>query len=363
MKYSACRYLNLLCTPVLYREINLLSERKNSFSSIEQYIMQPHALHITVLRLSVVGWSLVIRVLKHCKNLHSLSLYFTQTALHSNYLGYLSNSFQPIIEQLQAGKLTSLGIYSPTVVNGSFDRRLWRPNIYDTGAMLLDAILKSEKAADALQVLDLATDSMIAQTYDGLRSGFKNLRSLTIRRSFHNDLGGIWDDNQQRKWYQKTNLTRLYLRDCDNVPAFHVPGLVQHFPSIEELFIIACGNDDYFPSRSKGWSLSPSALCNVRVPLRTFHIEHMNESEIMAMGIIPVTTLSIVSRQLIILLIRDREIFPGLKALRTYPGTKQDSPGTEYEDMTLENLCKARGIELLLDLPASKGCGPTCKYI
>jgi hypothetical protein len=54
----------------------------------------------------------------------------------------------------------------------------------------------------------------------------------------------------------------------------------------------------------------------MRDPLRTFRIECMHEHQIMAMGVIPVTTLMVVSNQMTKLMVTDSERFPGLTVLR-----------------------------------------------
>lgn len=360
---STCRYLNSVCAPVLYRDVDLFLRKSDSLGEINRYILQPHALHVTTLILPIERWSAVIRILTACKNLRSLNLHFSHDALKVDFFVGLPKVFESIIQLIQNGRLTSLGLYSQESVMGGVNRDKWEQVVYDISGRLLDAILDSPEAANALQVLDLAIPCMTVETYDRLRAGFKNLRSISFRQCLHTGLGKIWDLDQQHKWHQNPNLTRLYFQDCGSAAAFHVPGLVKNFPSLEELYIIACGNSSHVPKRSSGWSSLPDALCNVRPPLHTLYIEHMDEQEIKAMGIIPVINLSILSKNLLKLLIDDPEIFPGLGVLRMYSGRKQVTPGIKYEGATLESLCQAREVKLLFDLPANDGCGPSCRYL
>lgn len=323
--------------------------------------MKPYAEYITTLRLAIGRRFPVASVLTACKNLRSLSLHITHRTVSFNLFT------DPIIELLEEGKLVSLGIYCQDVVNGSFgDFGYWDPSYhFNVASAILITILNSEKACDALETLDFVTEPMPTGLYQLMRSKLRNLKSLSVRNSFHKGLRtGIWDHSEQPQWSLRTTLTQLSLSDCDGVEAVHIPGLVERFTSIKDLTVMACGSESSYPiQRSRGWSSSPDGLWKICEPLNTFRIEHMDEEEIMALGTIPVTTLSLVSRQIIKVMIRDPEIFPGMKVLRTFVGTIQEAPGEEHEGTTLDGLCQARGIELRRDLLNSKGCGPECMYI
>jgi hypothetical protein len=111
----------------------------------------------------------------------------------------------------------------------------------------------------------------------------------------------------------------------------------------------------------------------MRDPLRTFRIECMHEHQIMAMGVIPVTTLMVVSNQMTKLMVTDSEMFPGLAVLRvptptasrTFPEISanlangmgamggvagQDSAREVHRGVTLDDICKMRGVKLRKDL-------------
>jgi hypothetical protein len=110
----------------------------------------------------------------------------------------------------------------------------------------------------------------------------------------------------------------------------------------------------------RGWHTLPDALCAVRKPLTTFHIEHMTTWEIIALGVIPARRmiLSNIMRGDFMGAIRDdKELFPRLETLSIVPSVNSTPPkgglGTWYREeqedakilRDLDDFCKNRRVE------------------
>ncbi|CAG7853025.1 SubName: Full=Uncharacterized protein {ECO:0000313/EMBL:CCA70882.1} [Serendipita indica DSM 11827] len=277
----------------------------------------------------------------------------TQAAIADQCIGILST-----------GKVREFGIYSAMILqyevgNPSWDRRMaWGANY------IIGQYANNAAATSNLRVLDLVMETIPMDMYKLIRTQFPNLRTMNIRRAFRcRALGRIWDTNQVSPWRHYDHLTRLRLIDCSNAYAFHIPHLVRHFKSLRELMVSTCGSDDddkVGVPRSGGWSTEADALCNTHASLDVFHVEHMSDWEIYALGVIPtkeLVTSNLVQGHLEAAFTYDPEIFPGLGLLRveayvsleeaTYMDATMADPPRAIK--TLNAICAGRGIKIERD--------------
>lgn len=268
-----------------------------------------------------------------------------------------------VISLLERGTIHSLGIYSLMVVQ----RRLgyWDWNYLDPSDAyhLLDGVAYSPKAAASIKRLDLAWETTPRHTYDLIRSNFINLRSLSVRRAFRvwafddRQLGRLWEEGQAQKWKPYANLTTLNLIDCSNAYAPHIPKLVRLFNSLRHLLVSTCGySTDREASPDADWHSTTNALWKVHQPLVTFHVEHMLDWEILALGVLPTITLiasNLYTGHLANALNEDEQIFPGLRHLSIEPlfpdPETGDTADGKKEHAFLEEFCKGRSVELSKD--------------
>jgi len=228
---------------------------------------------------------------------------------------------------------------------------------------LLDNVASSPKATASIKKLDLAWETMPLHTYDLVRSKFINIQSLSVRRAFRvwafddRELGRLWDEGQAQKWKPYTNLTTLNLIDCSNAYAPHIPKLVRLFGSLQHLLVSTCGySTDKKAYPDADWHSTTDALWKARQPLDTFHMEHMLDWEILALGVIPtrkLITSNIHTGHLSHAFNEDHQIFPGLQHLSLEPllpdlETGETTDG-EKEHAFLEEFCKGRSVELSKD--------------
>jgi hypothetical protein len=231
---------------------------------------------------------------------------------------------------------------------------------------LLGSIALSPKARKAIRNLDLVVSSLDESTYDLIRSELTSLRSLSARRTFWGNIPKIWEFPSARHWSPNPNLTRLQLMNCENAYSAHIPNLVRHFVGLQYLVVSTCGDwEDQIISMplSKSRYTDPSALCNVRKPLKSFQIEHMEDWELAAMGDIPTEKLIITNTEgqhLGAAFQADRDLFPSLRCLQIESQVLQKDgkimPVTYSEKAMsiLRTVCAARSIELRNDAEGLK---------
>ncbi|KAG8830356.1 hypothetical protein FRC18_008243 [Serendipita sp. 400] len=138
-------------------------------------------------------------------------------------------------------------------------------------------------------------------------------------------------------YFPPPNLVSLQLMSCGDIHAPLLPDLVLHCPQLQYLFISECGASIGLPrvTRTSGWSEHSEALSKKRKPLAEFHIEHMLEWEILAMGTIPariVVMTSLVKDDLQKSFLTDPEIFPGLTFLQYELSADMPSGGKPVQD-------------------------------
>ncbi|KAG8798565.1 hypothetical protein FRC17_007389, partial [Serendipita sp. 399] len=132
-----------------------------------------------------------------------------------------------------------------------------------------------------------------------------------------------------------------------------LPDLILHCPQLRYLFVSACGGTTELqqPLRPSGWNTHSDALCKQRGPLEEFHIEHMLEWEILAMGTIPanrVIMTGLMQDDLHKSFMVDPEIFPGLNFLRYEP--RDDMPsGGEPIQQQFHAILKQRNVRWKAD--------------
>jgi hypothetical protein len=311
----------------------------------------------------------VASILRECRNLTSLALYYRHAEVQTVPIR------RAVISLLTSGRLSSLGVYSSNVLGDPTGRDLVT-GIVAGVIHLLDGIARSESAQQSLRVLDIVADCIPTETFDLIRSNFTSLTSLTLRRVVQQPwyVSRIWDVDQQPKWHPYPNLTRLQLCNLEPGHSSHIPHLVRHFTALKQLKISACGTDGGFTrnSRRPGWSRLPDALCNNHPTLSTFHVEHMDDWEIYELGVIPATILVVTTVRkdhLLRSFLKDAEIFPCLRVLRLAP--LPTNRGVELivnvtggsnasNQPPIQTVCDERNIELRRDAVSCLTCPCNC---
>jgi hypothetical protein len=355
LKYVARvnRAFNAICIPLLYNRVNLLADINalSKFWRITHYIIIPHSHHIRTLYIYVDSpdksildtQSYTAGILSACRQLTTLGLYYNH--------GYQEWTMVPkeVLFLAEEGKLANLGFYSQQILMGRSG--------FDEAAVnaLIKLLSESEKARNSLKTLELAVQMISMEAYIAIRSRFPYLQSLTFRGALRNDLGRPWDHEQKGYWMPYQNLRRLQFRGCQGGYSAHIPFLVQNFPALKELLVSTCGQptDPFVGRWPTGWHLQPDALCRTHKPLDLFHIEHMDDWEIRAMGTIPATTLMVTtvrSLHLLNILQEDHNLFPGLKVLRLSPLRSRNASANftpRWKELT--SICQERGVEIRRD--------------
>ncbi|PVF99545.1 hypothetical protein CPB86DRAFT_703242 [Serendipita vermifera] len=356
------RRLNDLCIPFLFHDLNLLD---NTLIAEEAALALPYVNHVRSVRLLIdpVCFKLpepeaisayqqsVSAIVQQCRNATSIALYY------NNYTVETKHFENEVMDLMKLGKVQSFGIYSNTILRSIIGSWEWnRREAVDLSRFLRETIMMPEAVA-SLKHLDIAVERISFPAYAKLRESVSGLTSLHIRRAFRISLGYLWESCTVPVWSTSAHLTRLSLIDCSNTYAADVPHLVGHFQGLQYLIVSTCGDDDDIipPHRPSGWSHFPDALCKQRPPLKEFHIEHMLNWEIMAMGTIPTKKVigsNLAKGHLAEVLETDPEIFPGLQLLsiegqpvRGSPQRMRDSPH-EYD---IEKICERRGLKLTKD--------------
>ncbi|PVF96138.1 hypothetical protein CPB86DRAFT_787282 [Serendipita vermifera] len=348
------RVFNAVCASMLYDRVNLLANINvlSKLWRITHYIIIPHSHHIHTLyiyaeysyeTMTSDVESYTAGILSACRQLTTLGLYYCY--------GHQEWTLVPkeILLLLEEGRLAHLGIYSQQVLMG-------RPGSGGTAVnALINLLSESEKARKSLKTLELAVQTISMNAYIAIRSRFPCLQSLTFRGALRAALGRPWDPDQRGYWTPYQNLRRLQLRGCPGGYSAHIPFLVHLFPALRELLVSTCGQptDPFVGPWPPGWSRQPDALYRTHKPLDLFHIEHMDDWEMRAMGTVPTTTLMVTtvrSMHLLNILQEDRELFPGLRLLRLAPfKSRNGSTNLTPQWWELASICRERGIEIRRD--------------
>jgi hypothetical protein len=257
---------------------------------------------------------------------------------------------QEVLHLAERGQLAHLGIYSRDIFIDQFDSQEQQAVEY-----LIKCLAESSFASTSLETLDLSVESISMESYNIIRTKFLSLKVATFRNSLRATLGRPWAPNQTHSWVHWKNLKKLQLRKCEAAYSAHIPSLVQNLPALRELLVSTCGvpTDPVITRLPIEWHLLPDALYKTHAPLDIFHIEHMDDWEMRAMGTIPTRTLmvtSIQSMHLLTILEEDKNLFPGLATLRLgpYPGQRTDLLNNSRWRQ-LVDICDARDIEIRRD--------------
>jgi hypothetical protein len=294
------------------------------------------------------------RILSFCGNVQTLGLYYARNSMYSP-------SFTPtaltteILSSIQTKRLQYIGFYSEM----SYAHPQSKINSNDQN--LFYEIAKSDQAK-LIKKLDVYFDSIPSEVYALLRTQFTGLDALAVRETFARAIGPIWVEGcKDPFWGAYSNLTSLKMIGWHNVYPPLIAELICHFPAIEHLTISACGDPSPAVShgRSKFWSSQSNGWWNQRKPLKSMHMEHMVEWEMLVMGTIPVlemTAVGLRAAHLAKAFIEDNEIFPHLRLLRKESSERwehllgEGALKAEQElDPELQRICDKRGIALRRD--------------
>jgi hypothetical protein len=361
------RYLNELCTPLVYSELDILP-RPAAMHNIA-FILSHYPEHVRRLRIGITRDytrhsrgdeydRLILEALRVCLHTTSLGIYFDDTGSEVptfTYEQYLKKLVGKVTALITRREISSLGIYS---VDFEDNDTSWGSPTFGIRT-ILRALIPVLDGKSAVRRLVVAADTLNQDIYDGLQSKATSIQSLTFKASLavYHVMGiaaKVCSAASASKWPRNTNLTHLRLMNCKNAYALHIPELVLHFSSLKFLLVTACGNeyDMIPPPRIAGWSQESTALWRQRPPLDVFHIEYMLEWAILAMGTIPSKTViatSIRSGDLTRAFITDPELFPCLTCLRiegteTKGGRGLPIAGELDEDLWQRGLKDRRGI-------------------
>ncbi|PVG03015.1 hypothetical protein CPB86DRAFT_490975 [Serendipita vermifera] len=346
--FRVCRTFNEIATPTLYRNVNLLVNRKDvpKVEIVLNRLFLPHAQYIKTLymwgteddRDSLADCN--VKFLQECVELTSLGLYFNRVYIKQRW----TKLQHAIVSLMERRNLRHLGLYAETTVKGErcIEHR-WAV------VHLLRAIANSEMARSHLKSLDLAVWALPGTTMDWILSNFPNLESLTIRNS-------IYSSGPTDQWRSLAFLTRLQLYKCAAITAPEMPGLVASFSALRELMVT-----DIPPSRNEpsfweryadDWHLLPHALCNTHQRLDWTHIDRLLFHHIHFMGVIPTRTLIVTAirpSMFVNVLESHPHCFPGMEVLEREKSVEYsgiDSRLTAEAEL-LEKWCAARNVEVV----------------
>jgi hypothetical protein len=372
------RQYNEICTPLLYQELNLDIIYLHTYSELQkilQDVVNPHGRNVRSIRIhlgkSVRGeWYTCTRILalllSKCSNATTLAVYYKDGT--EPPFGELSNQ---IVRMIESNQIVRFGLFSASIMKtlkGS--SMMWSLRDIDAPMQMLEQILRSPRACQALQRLDLVMEDLSHDLFMLICSNLTSLRSLTIRRALRSRLPGIFDKIGQQLWSQNDHLTSLNLMGCNSAHAAQMSLLVKHFRNLQELVWATCGHyNDPIPSYPQaGWSKDPTSLHHLRRPLKLLVLEHALEWEICVMSMIPAETLIVTHPDELRLtrsLERRVEMFPGMKTLRVLPKqSPNESQSNAVSDTILargailESLCNDLGVVLSRDAELLHPC--TC---
>jgi hypothetical protein len=289
------------------------------------------------------------RILSLCHNIQSISI---------NYWGnrhgappYTPASLTAtILSSIQNGNLRSIGFYCYTTnwIGG-------RTSPGNTDYNLLYEIVTSERA-QFIKHLDLFTSIEKAETFELIRTRLTGLETLTMRDTLGEPIWVTDSTIEKPYWALYSNLRSLKLIGCYNVNPFHIPELFRHFRSLEHLLIAQSRgrNGPVVHNRQRGWSSVPEGWWNQRTPLKSLHIEHVYDWEVLAMGTIPTTELTAVRlcyTNASIVFKHDEELFPHLKTLCLEPFSEDRIRKglAPAEDESVSSIWETRGIDIRRD--------------
>lgn len=369
---------------MLYRELNLDIIHRHTYEDLKtilQVIVSTYGKSIRSIRIHIGNgqngfyidqWSFIMGVmaviLSKCTNATEVAVYYKDGK--EGDFGELGNQ---IIRMVEAKQVVAFGLFSTTIMRRSYGSSVDR-SLRDTDApmRMLEQLLHSQKACQALRRLDLVMEDISTILFDLVRSRCTSLQSLTVRRGLRRRLPGIF--SSQHVWAPNDNLASLKFMACNSAYAPHIPLIVQHFKNLKELVWATCGHhhDVITPLPLAGWKKDPAFQPLIRrKPLDHLVLEHALEWEIGVLGVIPAETVTVANideLRLVRSMRRRVEMFPGLKLLKVLPQNPENQEVDEYgvtsasvppigEPLpTLDSLCAEMGIILKRDAKLMHPC-------
>ncbi|PVG03881.1 hypothetical protein CPB86DRAFT_821922 [Serendipita vermifera] len=356
------RRLHELCTPFVYQELSLM-KRGSSHEKLITERLPNYAQYIRTIRFYLYHMSTpdepeshpshetyISEILSLCTQATSISIYyhpFNAVKVPKDRSFEFCGKIFDIITRADRAPLKSFGLYCPRLLtSGSYTSE------DDHIELFLDQLNSSSYLQNHLQNLDLVIQHLPSYK----KTTFPSLTSVSFRHSWHSMSMANWSMYQISEWAGQTKLVRLQFINCTNVYAWDIQECVRACPSLQHLLVSACGGayeETGPPPRTPGWSKEHGALNKHHAPLLSFHIEHMSGTEIIALGVIPTSHLTIGSvygADFATSVDNDPELFPGLKNL-SLPNTndqfrERDKQKFENQIDSVEKFCEKRGVSL-----------------
>jgi hypothetical protein len=354
--------MNELCSPILYRDIDVVSPIPAPFEEWYDSTIKPYAKYAKTIRLShTISDEQAAKLIDAATNAEEILLYHPtfkpEHEKEAQAVGWWRQTGKAIMNLAAQGRLKAFGIYSDNICDSNWS---WYPRVIsdEEGAgVLLSQIAECPAAQKSLERLDIVLYDLLEDEYDAIRQNLTSLTSLAFVHVLRSSLDRIWSPVQRTKWAPNSNLTHLYLKKASGGYAPHIPHIVRHFTSLRYLLVSICGDhDDVIMRPSSGWYQANDALWKVRKPLDVFHMEHMDAWEIEAMAEVPTKALLIANLRgyaLTAALESDHHYFPLLETIRLEPPEAVvESRPHQFGDSTyqlVKDYCEKRGVALVYD--------------
>lgn len=333
-------HFNDLCTPYLYRELNL---HRPHISIKPTYIHHVRTIRIAVdhVAQSTERIQGVLDMIDCCPNIISLGLY------HDSQGAYTSRSFlvflaREIVARLGVGKFHAVGFYagwaSFEIIN------------------LLHEVLSHPQSLMSIHKLDISINASSQPTFLGPLSALCSLQSLTILNWQGVDLR--WrGSGKMNFWASAHTLTHLRLIQCKDPFLPEIPNLVRRLVALNHLVITTLGRQNSRTPivRDRGWSNKPDSVSSAHSPLSVLHLEDMDVWETLALGTIPVHSLTLIywpSDFPFGAFLLDTEVFPYLEVLHLGCTSMEEDPNFQestVEKLQLQAFCHDRDVALQFD--------------
>ncbi|KIM29991.1 hypothetical protein M408DRAFT_99847 [Serendipita vermifera MAFF 305830] len=365
---------NAICTPLLYQELDLDILHRHTYEDLKtilQLIASTYGKYVRSVRIHIgkghitsytdYQWSsitgIMAAILSKCTNATTVAIYYRDGK--EGDFGKLGNE---IVRLVEANQVVAFGLFSMTIMRRPYSGN-GEQKLQDTDApmRMLEQLLGSETACQALQRLDLVMENISPPLFNLISSECTSLQSLTVRRSLRNRDRVIFISGQV--WAPNDNLTSLKLMSCTPTYPPHILLLVQHFEGLKELVWANCGYQEKVALLPQfDWSKQPAFQPLIRErPLENLVLEHALEWDLVILGTIPAETVTVASLdelRLVRSMRRCAQMFPGVKVLRVLPKDleNQETPSTGEPLPTLDLLCAERKVILRRDAEVMHRC-------
>ncbi|KAG8826318.1 hypothetical protein FRC19_009278 [Serendipita sp. 401] len=294
-------------------------------------------------------------VLSQCTHVTKLAIYYAS----GQDLAQATVLIDQLARMLEGGSIRHFGIYSTIFMGHVRYLSAWDSQIVP--AARIQALFNTRDRCKSLRRVELVMNKIEHTEYELVQQNLSSVESLTILRAsrrYHGDIDLSFGVN---KWKANPNLTRLHLAHCEPAHVQNILDLVRHFPSLQELLWDISGHysDRRLPAPEPGWSQMPTALHNIRKPLRLLHLEHVIEWELAVLSQIPAVEVVVAHYEVYRIgnvLSSTRENFIGMQVLRVSPLDESD----DSLSSKLEEECRARDAILSYDAEIHFPC--SCCY-